>query len=717
MKKLFSVLLAAAIFLCAAGSCAMIDKKSAPDPMISVTSSDAEGAAAWLGERLGDVPERVILGTSADGYGVDLYALEDDGYVIRRLDGEIALFARTANGLDRAVRRYAKAVEAGESVADETYHEGYRIKTLRLAGADISEWAIRVEDGNDYYRSWVTNNVAVPMSVLFEKACGFAPSVGGESGHKIVFRRIEDENFKESSFRYYFADGDLILEYADFGGARNAMAKFLENECGWTDLLYGIDDLKCADLIDVSADTNVTCHPRFDGIRLVAFSSFTTKNSFGAINSGAFMYKYRVESAHHYLGSRWASDFGQVSTGHLICLTDESVLCAVVEDVSEYVRSQIGAGKVIGEDLVAVNMGMEDSRYWCSCKNCRAVYLAEGGTWAGPLIRFLNSFDALMDEAGYAGLKYPTFGYVGSNKPPKLTIPGDDIYITFVYNNSCTHHCMDGSQCSTLTINSEYGEWVEGWLGITDNLYVRPAPLSAPIHACTVIDQVWDDVNWLGDIGVKCLYNEIYTYNEFDTNLIAAELWEALTFNADMTRAGYYEECARLFEKYYGDGWKHVLGYISLLEKVENATGKCWSVWNSYDKASDPEQFDLALYREMWDEMLAELEAARLAANSAETERRVDLLLISALYEGCCASYYHAYEEEDDALLSLVSERWAKMIDLAAKCGVTSALDHYGVKETAEKTAWEGAWAKENDRSYIMFNIEGRTAIRPAPAD
>ena len=38
---------------------------------IRVTSSDAEDAALWLTERLGDaLTDRVVLGTDADGYGV-----------------------------------------------------------------------------------------------------------------------------------------------------------------------------------------------------------------------------------------------------------------------------------------------------------------------------------------------------------------------------------------------------------------------------------------------------------------------------------------------------------------------------------------------------------------------------------------------------------------------------------------------------------------------
>ena len=99
MKKFFSVLLASALLLCVLASCSGVEKSVSPARYIRVTSSDAKDAAEWLGDRLGSLSERIVLGTSADGYGVDLSSLEDDGYIIRRLEGEVALFARTANGL------------------------------------------------------------------------------------------------------------------------------------------------------------------------------------------------------------------------------------------------------------------------------------------------------------------------------------------------------------------------------------------------------------------------------------------------------------------------------------------------------------------------------------------------------------------------------------------------------------------------------------------
>ena len=743
MKKLLSLVLAAILLAAALASCAA---QSSPvlDPNITVTSSDAIGAARWLEERLDMFPDRIILGTDAAAYGVDLSSLEDDGYIIRHIDGEIALFARTPEGLDRAARLYAKTVDAGDPVDDVTYHEGYRIEKLLFAGVDAAEYAAIVEDSNEYNGRWVEKNVADTFAKLVKTACGAQLSPIDEAAHRVVFRRIEDESFKESSYHYYFADGDLIFEYADLAGARNGMARFLEDECGWTDLYYGFDDLAEADLVDVPAQTDVICHPRFGGIRMTTMGSFRSDNTLAQLNYEAFSYKYRIPSAHHYLGAVWAKDYGGQAVGHMPCLTSDDVFEVTVEELSENVEGQFASGLKIGEGIEYINLGMEDSNYWCSCKSCLKTAFAEGYTWAGPMVLFANRVEEAMDELGYDGLKYSIFAYAGSNPPPK-TVPNDDIYITFVCDGYCTRHSLNGTQCTgqclsvrnvfgsvTTGNNREEAEWIRGWCELSDNVYVRPAPLLAPMHAFTIIDQTYDDVTFLSECGVKCIYDEIYSSYEIDTNLIVTELWEAMLFDPDMTRTEYYEEVARLFEKYYGSGWQGVFDYVECLEETEMADDGCWSAWNSYAFLSDYTQYDHAVYRELWDRMLDSLTQAEYDADSIEQQRRVKLLRMSALCSGCYSSYYFAYQENDDEKIAMLEERWAELIQITKDLGVYDQFRHgwspYGLEphypdgymffDTLEETAWRGAWITSFYRDYpnILYDA-GYTEIRPMPEE
>ena len=726
MKKILAFTLAAVMLAACLASCAAFHGASGAG--ISVTSSDAVDAAAWLSERLGDkLTDRVVLGTDADGFGLDLSALEDDGFFIRSFGDEIALFARTPDGLDRAVRKYAKTVESGEAISDVTYHEGYRIKSLRLAGTDVSEYAIAVEGEDAYICKWTTENAAAPFAEMIRIACGAELEVGGEAEHKIVFRQIADESFKESSYHYYFEDGDLIFEYADLGGARNAFVKFLEAECGWDDLYYGSDLLREAESIDVPGTTDVLCHPRLDGMRLTSLGQFYNYNTLHSVSHEAFVYKYRVETAHHYLGTRWAADYGiwgKIDHRHMVCLTSEEVFETVVEEILENIGQRLGAGGKIGDDFTAINLGMEDGNYWCACKKCAKVKREEGGTWAGPMVRFANSVEEAIDEAGYDGLKFPIFAYLGSNKPPAKTVPNDDVYVTFVCDSICNKHDLSGEQCYTFKasdaglVHSDtclYAEWIKGWLALTPNVAVRPAPLSPDYGgygAFTLIDQTYGDVTFLSDVGARWVYNEMSSTDESDPMLIISELWDALMFDPDMTRAEYYEEVARLLEKYYGSGWEHMMRYYDLLEEAEIAGKYCWTNWYSPDYF----RVDIDVYQDNWDEMLAELSLAERDADSAHQVDIIRRVRTDALYSGCTLLFYKAYELEDEETLALLRERWTEMNDVMESCGISMLKKNAFLHESLDDTMWQEEYYTNKRRSFLYY-VMGDGMARPAPGE
>ena len=113
MKRFIALTLAAIFLASVLSSCAIAPTANASlNAHIRVTSSDALDAAAWLDARLGErLTDSVVLGTDADGYGVDVSALESDGYFIRACGDEVALFANAPDGIDRAVRRYDLMVE------------------------------------------------------------------------------------------------------------------------------------------------------------------------------------------------------------------------------------------------------------------------------------------------------------------------------------------------------------------------------------------------------------------------------------------------------------------------------------------------------------------------------------------------------------------------------------------------------------------------------
>ena len=682
MKRLLSLILAAVMIAVCLASCATAPSTSAINANIRVTSTDALDAASWLDSRLGDkLTEKVVIGTDASDYGVDVSALEDDGYIIRACGGEKVLFAGTPDGLDRAVRKYAKSVEAGTAIGDETYHEGYRIEELRLAGNDISEYAIRVESANDYVRGWVTDNVAPTLSALIGIACGFTPEVGGTAEHYIVMRLVDREGWKESSYNYHFEDGDLVIEFVEIFGAKNGALLFLENECGWTDLMIGMDVLEESDLVDVPADLDVTVHPTMTGgIYGTIRNPYSTLRK---LNSYLANYSYKIPSAHHALGNEWVSDYGLKWNKHHPCLTDDEVFEVCVEEITAAVESKLAAGQKLGDDLCHIDLGMEDGNAtpFCECKECMKVYAEEGFAWAGPVVRFANRVEEALDDAGYDGIKYSVFAYAGSNMPPKKTAPNDDVYITIVLHDSCDKHFIDGSRCTgnaahkfmvdfnrsytggkrTIINNVDWSEWIKDWRALGTHLYVRVATLTNIMDPYMTMYVQYENMKFFAENEVMSIYNESYAFDGLDFNYIVAELYELLQYYPDMTREEYDAHYERLLEKYYGDGWGDIFALCDLIRKAEIGEN-CATAWGTGGIHYSAEYFAAH-----WDEMLALAESAARGARCALEERFCSFAKCIVLNMGCRSTYevYGADCEE----FAAACERWKEMIALLAKWG------------------------------------------------
>ena len=139
MKKLVSITVCIAALLCAV-SCAAPARRSA-------SSSDAVERYA---SRLPDGAVVLVGDEAAARANVDLSALSDDGYIIRREGGRLTVAAKTEHSLDLASRRYQRCYAATDADVDVTCGEGRRVKSITLAGYDVSEYAIVYPTGLGY---------------------------------------------------------------------------------------------------------------------------------------------------------------------------------------------------------------------------------------------------------------------------------------------------------------------------------------------------------------------------------------------------------------------------------------------------------------------------------------------------------------------------------------------------------------------------------------
>ena len=357
MQKTLAIILAAVMLAAALASCAGTPSASAAiGANVRVTSSDAESAAAWLTSRLGvKLTDRIVLGTSADGYGIDLSALEADGYIIRSLGGEVALFARTADGLDRAARKYAKMVEAG-AVTDVTYHEGYRVKRLTVSGRDISEYTIFSEDETNMFKA------ANDLAARIKEACGAELAVTTEApaAPYIALKYVRDDALSTCGYRWSVSADGLTVECSDGykpSAAHFAVARFLETRLGWFGVTFGYETLAAAESIALEDGES--------GGEVNAFGflcPYGDKNCVDDQFEHAYTDHYGNGEAGQMCGIKQSCHGMQVNKfgGELSnspnnnwqfdqpCYLDEEFFEVSLTDVSAYIEDKLDAGMVIG---------------------------------------------------------------------------------------------------------------------------------------------------------------------------------------------------------------------------------------------------------------------------------------------------------------------------------------------------------------------------------
>ena len=680
MKKILCLTLAAILLASVLASCASSVPQTALDPNITVTSSDALDAAAWLDGRLDAVPGRVVIGTDASAYGVDTSALEADGYVIRDLGGETAIFAKTADGLDRAVRKYAKSVEAGAAVGDVTYHEGYRIKRVEIAGRDISEYAIYAEDEKNMLAA------ANELAARIKQANGaeLSVSTAAAAAPYIELRYVHDESLSTVGYRWSVGEDGLTIECSDgfaASSAHFAVVRFLENALGWFGLSFGYESLAEAELVSLEAGNKggevnsfLYAYPYGDHYASRLGDGFD--HLYGeAINNNFSGLRH---CCHGLQNNRFAASLSN-STNHdwaedQPCYLDEDFFEVVYDDVLEYIENKLDSGAVIGETFFNVDVAAGDNMNWCKCKKCRRMFAEEGGTESGAVVTWANALSEALDEV-HPGLRYGIFAYAGTNKPPKTIRPNDLLAITYCFDMSCDTHPHDGSMCDGDLLNhvpyaafphlrehnnTFMADHLKKWTEISDCVCVWFYGMGASLVTMDFIHTVRDDLVFFNSIGVKSIFWEAEDYG-YSANKAAKWLMSQLFWNIDMTDGEYDSYFGRVLEALYGDGWKLVKEYITTVDGIYRS-GPCLHGWGGY--LIEP------MWEKRFDALYDLLEEALTLASSAKQEARLIKLDLSCIYSGCVASFFSAWEANDEDRLAELERRYQQIRERADKLGL-----------------------------------------------
>ena len=726
MKKIIPLALCAAMLAGTLASCASDEGRL--DPAITLTSSDAQAGAEWLDNRLDEIPDDVVIGIGSDAeYGIDMSDFESDGYILREMGGEVLIFGASADGLDRAVRKYAKAAEAGATAElDEVYHEGYRIEKLTVAGRDISEYTV-------YYPS--ENNESMLFGVselqrLIKQACGaeLAEFEGTPSGAAIEFRFLDDETVNDGGYKYRVENGNIIIEGIDDFGCPNAVYRLLQEECGWEGLCYGDSVLAEAEFVDIPEGTEYTGNPRFDyfrptwrcdGLWLTDKIKPTAEQySYGSI-SGTTYAGHVFHANHGMVTNDWA---GHTNNYQQICYTDEENYGNVFDKVYSYIESKVEVGQTPGKEIKSVDISQSDCFGYCLCASCAKIYREEGNVHSAAVVRFANRLDDEMSEY-FDGIKYLIFAYHGTNIPCK-TAPNDDVYVTFCTDGHCSNHGLNSGECYAYSFdfagelakegynNFDYAEWIKGWCALSDNIYVWYYGLDGGLGSNNFSDNLYDDLVFMYESGVKGVYLD-FSYKGYNMARTFNEVAYDINWDRNMTEEEYWDQLDRRLEAEYGSGWYYIRECMKYWAEGENRTG-CWNCWGYLDQITEQNiEYCAANYDTVY-------EYAKKAIALADCElQEIYCVKFFAMmvYQCSTCSYFAAYDAEDNERLAVLEERWSEMRELYAKCGIDpdNLLDivrntkMYDLKDTCEEEAWKYWKSWRGD-----LTPEG-TVRRPAP--
>ena len=713
MKRIISGVLCLIMALAALVSCA--DTKDSLDRAITLASSDAAQYAEWLDGRLEVIPDDVVIGLGSNSaYGVDMTDFENDGYIVRNFGGEVLLFGKSSEGLDLAVRKYAKAAEAGQTAnLDEVYHEGYRIESLSIAGNDISGYEVVYGEG-------VESVSYSELPRLIEKACGVGiPAVPADaanaSAKHIYLSTTDDSTLKDTGCRYKVENGEVYIEGNSYIGIAYGIYLFLQNECGWEDLVYGDSDLKEAEHVDIpdgTAEEYIMLADYF-----MPYNQFYSRYENDRSSYWQGFYGKIPNCCHGIMN--WS---GSVNPWTQMCYTNDDEYDEVYLRIYDYLEKKTAAGFVIGKDLNFIDIAQVDWFGYCLCAECSKVYKEEGNVHSGAVVRFANKLSEEL-SLDFPGVKYGIFAYHGTNIPCK-TAPNDDVYVTFCTDGHCSTHTINGGECYGESFdfmgyyekdsynNFDYAEWIKEWCRMSDNIYIWFYALDNNVHQYTTIDQLYDDFRFFYECGVKGVFWQ-HPYHGLGITRVELQLGMAINYDPEMTEDEYYALVDRLLEKEYGDGWVYVKEYLNILEEAEYKAGcnNCWA----YATTSFDGQVDRDYYAANFDRMTELLEAALLEANSEKQEKHCELLTVSMYYMGCGIQYFEAYDKEDYDRLDILNERYDLLISRLRNNGIDPAgiVGVDGVKVTIAETLEGEAWSSWV--GYREWLSPAGTVQRPAP--
>lgn len=733
-KRLISVLLSAGI-LVSAVSCGT---PTAERECATALSSSSEKYATWLSSRLGDkYPADIILGTAedAESLGIDVSALRDEGYTIKKEHGSAVIIGKTADGLDRGVRYYANNMAELDS-GTYTFGEGYAVKSLTVAGHDISEYTIILPEVSDTCHEFAASE----LQRYIKRACGAElPTVpfGTEvSGRRITLERVMRDSedyavFGDESLLIAVDDaGDITLKGGYYRGCLYAVYELLESYVGYrfvynyltgTDDSSGVDYLYEANAIDIPAGTYDMQSPSIDG-RDTNWYQYLKYTAAIAPLYSAKRKAYRIpnyalntDKRFNLYGLCKVANHGVVEPYYAHdsydpngqpCFTDEGFLEHSFEIYVNKVNKYIEQGAELGKELTTISTGQMDTSNFCICADCTELVYTDGG-YIGPVLYFANRVAEVIEREFGSTLYVSTFAYFGTASVPLVNRPRDNVQISYcfyndIHKNLCYSHPIDGLSCrdtastSPYTINNSlYAKEFEEWCDILNknqlSVWYYPGTWEWSAFASPIDRTLRQDIAYIASHEeVYSIFTDPAPGPRTPADLIRPYLIDRLMWDAEMSEEEYRAVILDYYTVMLGaESARCIIDCMELADSL--AYDGCWSsmAW------SDPsERLSIDLAIKEFPYMLELYSHALDAAESEAAETLVGVMYCAMLHMELTLVHDPWYLNGDTES----RERYAELYEMFREYGTL-----YGYSLNEEKSAASGKVYNIEDNPSFLF--------------
>ena len=691
MKKFLSLVLVSGMLLSAV-ACGMTETAE----ISSSASAGMEKYVTLFEERVEAMPTSltIAVGDDAAAYGVDVDKfIDNEGYTVRASEGDVVILAKSAAGADRAVRHFTNY--GNYDNYSFTYGEGYKVKNLTVMGKPIEGFAVVRPDDADEAMRYATDELvryvrsATGVTLPVYSATDYAADAGAPANAitlAIDYPALGDEAFTID----VKADGNIDILCGRYRGGLYGVYGLLR-DMGWRFIADGTEYVYESEGLDITEDCDRTEEAAVANRFASAFplrydnSIAPRLNMHGRYLNGAQTSKYGfygiVAEACHGLDTHnidWQDTYaGFTATYNQPCFTNEDVLQAIEDHYRAYIERELAAGKVIGRELSYVDVAQFDTGAggFCLCSDCIAV-LAEEGGHSGAVLRMTNRIADIAAEYD-PDLPVLMLAYAGTNKPPKVTVPRDNVKISYCFYVGaatgffCSNHNIYDENCEN---NRGYYDEFESWKKIcgADKLQVWYYPLNCYEIAVQIptFDVIYGDMKYFIESEIDC----IMFCEEFNNDDILLTLLCDLMWYGDMTEEEYWERVQEYFNIYYGDGGQYVYEYICELMAAADKSG-CFT--NFATRVAG--KLDYSYMASRFEYMVGLFDTALKYAETEEIANRIEMIKARMLYACINAAHESCYVNGTAEQRAIFEERYTEMHRLFKKYSI-KVFDDYTAK-------------------------------------